>query len=160
MYRVRLVAYWIFTLIIAFEMAAGGIWDLLRIEYVRVTFTHLGYPLYLLSILAVWKIPCAAVLLIPRFHRLKEWAYAGAIFNYTGAAASHIFVGDSVSVWTGPLGYAVIALASWALRPPTRRLVPASPGADTRAAHWIVPILIFVALIVIALITLPTGPTL
>jgi hypothetical protein len=85
----RTVAYWILTLLVAFEMMAGGIWDLLRIEYVRVVLAHLGYPTYLLTIIGVWKIPCAIVLFLPGFLRLKEWAYAGAVFNYTGAAASH-----------------------------------------------------------------------
>lgn len=75
---IRTVAYWVFTLIVAYEMAAGGIWDLLRIEYVRVIMAHLGYPMYVLTIIGVWKIPCAVVLLVPRFLRLKEWAYAGA----------------------------------------------------------------------------------
>ncbi len=156
--RIRLVAYWIFTLLIAFEMLAGGIWDLLRIEYVRTVLTHLGYPLYLLFIIGVWKIPCGVTMLLPRFRRLKEWAYAGAVFNYTGAAASHILVDDSANVWAGPLVFAVFTLASWALRPPTRRLA-STPAADTRAVEWIVPILIAVAFLVLALLTLPKGPT-
>ncbi|HEY1964747.1 MAG TPA: DoxX family protein [Acidobacteriaceae bacterium] len=75
---IRTVGYWIFTLLIAYEMAAGGIWDLLRIEYVRVVLAHLGYPMYLLTIIGIWKIPCALVLVVPGFKRLKEWAYAGA----------------------------------------------------------------------------------
>ena len=81
MYWVRTVAYWVFTLIVAYEMAAGGIWDLLRIEYVRVIMAHLGYPMYVLTIIGVWKIPCAVVLLVPRFLRLKEWAYARGVFQ-------------------------------------------------------------------------------
>jgi hypothetical protein len=64
---IRTIAYWVFMLFVAYEMAAGGIWDLLRIEYVRVVLAHLGYPMYLLTIIGVWKIPCAFVLLVPRF---------------------------------------------------------------------------------------------
>jgi hypothetical protein len=64
-----MLVYWATTLAVAYEMVAGSMWDLLRIEYVRVTLTHLGYPLYLLLILGVWKLPCAVVLLIPRFER-------------------------------------------------------------------------------------------
>jgi DoxX-like family len=108
---------------VAYEMVAGSMWDLLRIEYVRVTLTHLGYPLYLLLILGVWKLPCAVVLLIPRFERLKEWTYAGAFFNYSGAVASHLFVGDRLSVWIWPLVFALLTLVSWAVRPSERRLV-------------------------------------
>jgi len=49
-----------------------------------------GYPVYFLIIIGIGKIPGAVVLLIPRFPRLKEWAYAGALFTYTGAAASYM----------------------------------------------------------------------
>jgi DoxX-like family len=116
------IAYWVTTILIASEMALGGAWDLLRITYVRSVIEHLGYPNYFLLIIGVWKIPCAVALVAPRFPRLKEWAYAGAFFNYTGAVASHLAVGDGVSKWLGPLAFAAITLASWALRPPNRRL--------------------------------------
>jgi DoxX-like family len=155
---IRTVAYWVFTLIVAYEMAAGGIWDLLRIEYVRVIMAHLGYPVYILTIIGVWKIPCAVVLLVPRFLRLKEWAYAGAFFNYTGAAASHLLVGDGANKWAAPLVFAGFTLASWALRSPVRRLVEANPSIDRRAVSWLVPIGIAVVMLILAFVTLPKGP--
>jgi uncharacterized membrane protein YphA (DoxX/SURF4 family) len=98
--RSRAIVYWAATLIIALELAAGGVWDILQIAYVHdLVVEHLGYPAYFLVILGVWKIPGAAALLLPRFPRLTEWAYAGAFFTYTGAVASHLAVGDSVGVW-------------------------------------------------------------
>lgn len=123
--RSRTIAYWVTTVIIAAELAVGGVWDILRIEYVReVLDQQLGYPAYFAVIIGVWKVPGAVALIVPRFPRVKEWAYAGAIFTYTGAAASHLTVGD-VAGAIGPSIFAVIALASWALRPSDRRdLVP------------------------------------
>jgi uncharacterized membrane protein YphA (DoxX/SURF4 family) len=161
--RTRIITYWVFTLIVAWEMIAGGFWDLLQIEYVRGVMTHLGYPLYVLFIIGAWKIPCGAALLAPGFARLKEWAYAGAFFNYTGAAASHIAVGDRVNHWLPPLIFALFTLASWALRPAERRLEARQPEqteavGKTRALRWAVPIGVFVALAAIALATLPKGP--
>ena len=153
---VRATAYWLFTIVVAFEMAAGGLWDLLRIEYVRVILTHLGYPLYLLYIIGVPRIPCALALLAPRFPRLKEWAYAGAFFNYTGAAASHLLAGDRAG-WAGPLVLAAFTLASWALRPASRRLPRLAPAMKMRAITWSVPILIVAAMLVFAFFTLPKG---
>ncbi len=50
---IRTITYWVFTFLVAYEMVAGGIWDLLRIEYVRVELAHLGYPMYLLAIIGV-----------------------------------------------------------------------------------------------------------
>lgn len=153
----RVIAYWVFTIPIAFEMAAGGVWDLLRIEYVRVVLTHLGYPLYLLYIIGIPRIPCALVLLLPRFPRLKEWAYAGAFFNYAGAAASHLLAGSSGNQWVGPLILAAFTLASWALRPASRRLGEAAPEVELRPFTWAVPSLITAAMLVVAFITLPMG---
>jgi hypothetical protein len=155
---IRTIAYWTCTAIAAWEMAAGSMWDLLRIEYVRGVFDHLGYPHYLLSIIGIWKLPCAVALFVPRFPRLKEWAYAGAIFNYTGAAASHALVGDGPSKWVGPLIFAVITMASWALRPPERRVQSAAPASRLRPAAWIVPLAAIVGFLIIALLTLPKGP--
>jgi hypothetical protein len=139
-------------------MIAGSIWDLTRIEFVRGVMTHLGYPLYLLSILGAWKLPCAVVWLVPRFPRLKEWAYAGALFNYSGAAASHLMVGDGPRGWAGPAVFAVLTLASWALRPRARRLVAAEEPA-TRPLAWIVALSITIAMAILALLTLPKGPS-
>ena len=49
---------------------------------------QLGYPMYFFAILGVWKVLGAIAILVPRFPRLKEWAYAGIFFDLTGAAAS------------------------------------------------------------------------
>jgi hypothetical protein len=157
--RARVIAYWTLTLIIAWEMAAGSMWDLLQIPYVRGIFDELGYPLYVLYILGAWKLPCALVLLVPRFLRLKEWAYAGAVFNYSGAAASHLLHGDR-SKWIGPFVFAVLTLAGWALRPPERRLASASsatPATRPRPVEWAVTLGLLLAMVVIALLTLPKG---
>ena len=119
--RNRAVTYWAATVIIAAELAVGGVWDLLRTEYVReIVERQLHYPSYFLVIIGVWKVPGAVALLVPRAPRLKEWAYAGAVFTYTGAAASHVAVGDGPDA-LGPSIFAVIALVSWALRPAARR---------------------------------------
>jgi hypothetical protein len=71
---------------------------------------------------AVWKVLGTIALLVPRFPRLKEWAYAGIFFNMTGAAVSHAVSGDASwhVIYTACL--AVLTIASWALRPPSRTL--------------------------------------
>jgi DoxX-like family len=158
---IRSIAYWFFTVVVAFELAAGALWDLLRIEYVRVVFAHLGYPLYLLIILGVWRIPGALVLLAPRLPRLKEWAYAGAFFDYSGAVASHYLAGDGVGKWAGPAMFSLVTLVSWALRPASRRL-PNPPAPKLHAERWtvpvlIVPVLILAAMLAVAMFTLPKG---
>jgi len=157
-YRIRTIAYWLFTVLVAFEMVAGAMWDLLRIEYVRVVLTRLGYPLYLLFILGTWKLPCAVAILVPRFLRLKEWAYAGAFFNYSGAFASHLLVGDGPNRWVWPLVCAVFTLASWALRPDERRLSQPSLAPNSRVVDWVVPIVGVAVMLLLSLVALPQGP--
>lgn len=119
--RVERISYWVFTAIIVLETAAGAQWDLARNPTVVRVFNHLGYPLYLLAIIGIWKIPGAVVLLIPKFSQLKEWAYAGIFFIYTTATVSAFLKRDNASIW-GPFTFAVIALASYYLRPASRRL--------------------------------------
>jgi DoxX-like family len=88
-------------------------------------------------------VPCAVALLVPRFPRLKEWAYTAAVFTCTGAAASHLAVADGAGALV-PIIFAVIALASWSLRPSARRdLAPgpsswilARPFASRKNAAW------------------------
>ena len=155
---IRIVSYWVFTGLVAFEMVAGSLWDVLRIEYVRVVLTHLGYPLYLLFIIGSWKLPCALVLLAPRFLRLKEWAYAGAFFNYSGAAASHVLAGDGPDRWVGPIVFAAITLASWALRPPARRIQQTGAPIEVRTFEWVATALAAVIMVVVSLASLPKGP--
>ncbi|MHB8813157.1 MAG: DoxX family protein [Steroidobacteraceae bacterium] len=132
-------------------------WALLRIPFDREQWAHLGYPPYLLYILGVWKFGGAAVILLPSFRRLKEWAYAGAIFDFSGAVASHVFVGDGPKQWAYPAMLIAVSLASWALRPDGRRLPSASSESKPTIAAWAIPIGVAAAMVLLALLTLPTG---
>ena len=51
-------------------------------------------PQYFLVILGIWKLLGAVALVIPRFPRLKEWAYAGVLFDFDGSCC--IFSGLGV----------------------------------------------------------------
>ena len=158
MFWPRTAAYVAFTGIIALEMVAGSFWDLMHIEYVRVVFARLGYPLFLLDILGAWKLPCAVVLLAPQLPRLKEWAYAGAVFVYSGAAASHFLAGEAMSHWAGPAVFALVTLASWALRPAARRLDQRSAAPAPSGREWLFSGAALAVMIVIAALSVPKGP--
>jgi uncharacterized membrane protein YphA (DoxX/SURF4 family) len=121
--RVRIVVYWITTALVVFEMALGGLWDILRVPQVRGLIERLGFPLYFLVILGIWKLLGAVALAVPRFPRLKEWAYAGVLFDLTGAVAS-LWASGLIGAPTMayPTAMIAVAAASWALRPPSRRL--------------------------------------
>jgi uncharacterized membrane protein YphA (DoxX/SURF4 family) len=118
----RSVAYWITTIPVVAVLVVGGITDIVGTSYVRRVMEHLGYPSYFAVIIGLWKVPGGLTLLAPRLARLKEWAYAGAIFDFTGAVASHLAMRDPVATLLPASIFTCLALASWALRPPTRRL--------------------------------------
>ncbi len=126
---VRRIAYWVATGLTAFVFLSGGATDIARPPFLMEGMTHLGYPAYFVMILGVWKVLGGIVVLAPRLTRLKEWAYAGMIFDLTGAAASHAAVGDPSGKVVAPLVISGIVLASWALRPESRWLRNASDQA-------------------------------
>lgn len=111
-FRAVTISYWFFTLIASSEMIMGGLWDFLQIGAVRVTFKHLRYPLYLLPFLGIGKLISAVAILAPRFPRVKERAYAGALLEYSGALISPVAVGDCPQTLILPLALAIVTLAS------------------------------------------------
>jgi hypothetical protein len=97
------------------------VWDIARLPFVADVVAHLGYPSYFLVLLGTWKVLGAAVLLVPGQPLLKEWAYAGAFFTYTGAMISHLTTGYDLSE-VAVLGVmTALTITSWALRPASRR---------------------------------------
>jgi uncharacterized membrane protein YphA (DoxX/SURF4 family) len=118
----RTIGYWVTTALAAVAFAVPGVLNLAHAPHIAEDMRHLGYPPYLLTILGAWKIFGAATILAPRLPRVKEWAYAGMIFDLTGAAASRASSGDALPMVVIPLVIAAAVAASWALRPPERRL--------------------------------------
>src|SRR5262245_4002680 len=119
--RSRLIAYWVTTVLLALECGVGGVMGALRLPPFIGVMEHLGYPAYFMTILGVWYMLAGVALLAQRLPRLKEWAYAGLVFTYTGAVAAHRAVGDVVDTLVGPIIFTGLAFASWDLRPPARR---------------------------------------
>jgi hypothetical protein len=121
----RNAAYWTMTILIALAMLGGGIAYVSRLDAVVEGVTALGYPTYFITMLGICKILAAVTVLAPGLPRLKEWAYAGITFNLLAAAVSHMVMGDPAIKAIVPLIIMSIGLASWALRPASRRLGPA-----------------------------------
>lgn len=135
--KTKLIGYWLTTAILVFVMFSGGIGELMHSWGTLETVTILGYPPYVLTIIAVWKLAASIALLAPGFPRLKEWAYAGIFFNMTGAAVSHVAVGDYGAYGYHlivPLTFAGLALASCVLRPQSRTLGDLFPAKTPVAA--------------------------
>lgn len=124
--RAMSIAYWICTALTAFFFVPGGLAYALAVPDVAEGVIQLGFPLYFVQLLGVWKILGGVAILAPGFPRLKEWAYAGMVFDLVAATVANATMGAAIGAewWhvPAPLMVAAIVAASWALRPTSRRL--------------------------------------
>ena len=118
----KMVGYWSATALIALAFVVPGIGNLVHAPNIAHDMAHLGYPSYFLTVLGTWKILGALAVIIPGFPRLKEWAYAGMMFDLTGASISRAVSGDGVGGIVPPLVISAVVIISWALRPRNRQL--------------------------------------
>jgi uncharacterized membrane protein YphA (DoxX/SURF4 family) len=135
--KAKNIAYWTTTVLVAFFMS-GGVVQIAQFKAnPHGVVPELGYPMYFFAIIGFWKVLGAIAILVPRFPRLKEWAYAGIFFDLTGAATSCAAVGGYGAYGfhvIAPLLIAGLTVASWALRPPSRTIGVLFPATDSRAA--------------------------
>ena len=120
------IIYWIATIWLALGLLSTGLVQLFKgkagqggVEMIE----HLGYPVYLLTILGVWKVLGVAALLIPKFSLVKEWAYAGIFFVMSGAIFSHIAIGDPMNEIFPSLLLLLLTVVSWYFRPVDRKIM-------------------------------------
>lgn len=108
------VLYWITTALFAFFMLGSAIPNILVMEMSVQGFADMGYPAYLVPFLGVAKMLGVIVIFIPGLRRLKEWAYAGLMFDLIGAIYSLICIGKSVPEWLPVLLPIACGFASYA----------------------------------------------
>lgn len=120
------IIYWIFTIWMCLGLVSSAIVQLLKVKDEVDTITQLGYPVYFMTIIAVWKILGVIAVLIPKRPLLKEWAYAGIFFTMSGAAISHIVSGDPFSKTIPSLFILALAVISWYFRPADRKVMALS----------------------------------
>ena len=122
------IIYWVSTLWLALGMISTGAGQVFKMKTGQGgvdTITQLGYPIYFLTILGIWKLLGVVAVLIPKFPLLKEWAYAGFFFAMTGAAFSHIASGTANEIFPSLL-LLILTLVSWYFRPADRKLTSVS----------------------------------
>ncbi|HET9433000.1 MAG TPA: DoxX family protein, partial [Chitinophagaceae bacterium] len=117
------IIYWIATIWLSLGMLSTGIVQLLQTEEEVEMMTRLGYPVYFLTIIGVWKILGVVAVLIPKFPLLKEWAYAGFFIAMSGAISSHLINGDEAKEIFGPTLLLMLTVVSWYFRPSDRKLI-------------------------------------
>lgn len=123
MKRSELILYWFITLWLALGMVSTGIVQLIQLPEEVQKFSALGYPAYLMTILAVWKLLGTVAILIPGRPMLKEWAYAGFFFAMSGAAISHLCTGHPMKELFPSLLLLTLTFVSWHMRPASRKVL-------------------------------------
>ncbi|NUO02015.1 MAG: DoxX family protein [Saprospiraceae bacterium] len=121
------IIYWISTIWLALGMLSSGIVQLFQVKEGVDFIIKMGYPVFFLTILSVWKILGVVVLLIPKFPVLKEWAYAGFFFAMSGAVFSHFAAGNAVNEIVPSLLLLVLTVVSWSFRPAERKIILVNP---------------------------------
>lgn len=123
MTRRNKIIYWIATGWLALGMTSTGIVQIIKMKEEVDMMAHLGYPLYFLTIIGVWKILGVIAILIPKFPLLKEWAYAGFFFAMSGAVFSHLAAGDGAKEFFGPVLLIILTVVSWYFRNEDRKII-------------------------------------
>jgi uncharacterized membrane protein YphA (DoxX/SURF4 family) len=121
------IIYWVATIWLALGMVSTGIVQIIQMEEAANKMKALGYPMYFITIIGVWKILGSIVVLLPKLPLVKEWAYAGFFFVMSGAIFTHLVVGDNVTEFFGPALLLVLTVISWYFRPTGRKLVQLNP---------------------------------
>lgn len=85
--------YWTLTILFCLVMLADGVAGLLMEKNGQEGMRQLGYPMYIMTITGAAKILGALALLQNKYRTLKEWAFAGFVIDFIGAAASVAFAG-------------------------------------------------------------------
>lgn len=116
------IIYWVVTVWLALGMVSTGIVQIIHLEEEVQVMQELGYPVYFLTIIGIWKLLGVIAVLVPGFPLVKEWAYAGFFFLMTGAIFSHLAVGDDAAVYFGPGLLLILTLLSWYFRPANRKI--------------------------------------
>lgn len=104
------IIYWVATGLVAAGMGLSAYMYLSKNPQLVSSFTAIGFPVYFITILGVAKLLGAIVLVAPLWSKLKEWAYAGFLFVFTGAIWVHIETGTP---FVGPLAFLAILAVSY-----------------------------------------------
>ena len=131
--KIKVIGYWICTVVIALCIGSGGAAQALRLPQNVEGMTALGYPLHFIVLLGAWKVLGALTLLAPGLRLVKEWAYFGIFVDLSGAIVAAVANAGAAFHVIAPLVLIGLLTASWALRPESRRLSDARIPRGTSA---------------------------
>ncbi len=119
------ISYWTVTGIMSAFILLGALVDISRSTDAVAFINHLGYPAYFVPFIGTMKTLGIIAVLIPGFPKIKEWAYAGLVFDTGGALFSGICVGDGLDKWAPALLALVLVALSYVLYTKRKKQNPA-----------------------------------
>jgi hypothetical protein len=109
------IFYWIVTGLFAFVMLGSALPDIISHPMAVEGFTKIGLPTYLLPFVGIAKTLGVIAILIPGNYRVKEWAYAGLIYDLLGAVYSIAASGEPAINWAPIFIFIALGFASYFL---------------------------------------------
>jgi hypothetical protein len=92
--------YWAFTGLFLAFMLVTSLSQLILTKGTEEVMSTLKMPLYILPMLGIAKLLATVAILVPGLPKIKEWAYAGFVFDFIGATYSMIAVGGTIGKWS------------------------------------------------------------
>lgn len=107
------ILYWVFTILFGGFMLMSAIPDIILTKQAVDIFNMLKYPLYISPFLGIAKTLGVIALFIPGYPRLKEWAYAGLMYDLAGATYSIYSINPAPASWLPMLPSIIIGILSY-----------------------------------------------
>jgi uncharacterized membrane protein YphA (DoxX/SURF4 family) len=109
------VFYWITTILLSLLMLFSAVSSLISPVQATDFFKTISMPAYLIPFLSVAKLLGVIAILVPGFPRIKEWAYAGLMYDLIGAAYCNYGAGKTAGEWAPIFLFIAIGFASYFL---------------------------------------------
>src|SRR5690606_7870074 len=116
------IIYWIATVWLASALFFSGLQQVMHGQAFADIFIHLGYPLYFMPMVGLYKLVALVVLFSPKQPLVKEWAYFGVSLIWLAAIISHFAVGDTIAEALPAIVLLVMTGLSWYFRPAGKKL--------------------------------------
>ncbi len=108
------IVHWIFTGLICAMLAMSVGMYLTKTEEIQEILVGLNFPTWLVYHLAFAKAAGIVFILLRKWPKITEWAYAGITFNLCLAISAHMYVADGEQM--GALMALILLLGSYATK--------------------------------------------
>ncbi len=103
--------YWTLIILLAAFFTLSGFLEITKNPITYLKTLQMGYPPYFITTLGIAKILGSIVLVIPRWNRIKEWVFAGFIFDVIFAFISGIAINSYTDCIKSSVAFCIVLTA-------------------------------------------------